>query len=89
MTLSPRRLYLIVALSAIVPFLGALGNGFAQDDVSIIAMNVYLGVLGIDRGWDVIIPSAGIFGSSGEGTTGSSCFSGSSTFVPGGLSGSG
>ena len=39
MTLSPRRLYLIVALSAIVPFLGALGNGFAQDDVSIIATN--------------------------------------------------
>lgn len=39
MTLTPRRLYLIVAASAIAPYLGALGLGFALDDVPIIATN--------------------------------------------------
>jgi hypothetical protein len=37
MTLSPSRLYLTVAASATVTYLGALGNGFALDDVPIIA----------------------------------------------------
>src|SRR6266851_4119908 len=35
----PWRLYLTVAASAIVVYLGALGNGFALDDVPIIATN--------------------------------------------------
>lgn len=39
MTPSPWRLYLTVAASAIVVYLGALGNGFALDDVPIIATN--------------------------------------------------
>jgi protein O-mannosyl-transferase len=39
MTLSPWRLYLTIAASAIVVHLGALGNGFALDDVPIIATN--------------------------------------------------
>jgi protein O-mannosyl-transferase len=39
MTLSPWRLYLTVAASAIVVYLGALSNGFALDDVPIIATN--------------------------------------------------
>lgn len=38
-TPSPWRLYAVVAASAIVVYLGALRNGFAMDDVSIIATN--------------------------------------------------
>src|SRR5439155_9527283 len=39
MTLTPKRLYLAVAASAVVVYLGALRNGFALDDVSIILSN--------------------------------------------------
>ena len=38
-SLTSRRLYLAVGVSALVVYLGALWNGFALDDVSIIALN--------------------------------------------------
>ncbi len=39
MALTSKRLYLAVGASALVVYLGALWNGFALDDVSIIALN--------------------------------------------------
>ena len=38
-SLTSRRLYLIVAAAALVPYLRSLGLGFALDDVPIIATN--------------------------------------------------